>query len=89
LNIIWSSNSLLQIQFWEKDNPRIKKRIQALISSIEQTPYFGIGKPEALKHELVGSWSRRIDQEHRLVYSFDATTNTIEIKSCKGHYTRY
>jgi len=57
-----------------------------LVNNIIQTPYDGLGKPEALKHKLAGLWSRRIDQEHRLVYSYDKQTNTLEIESCKGHY---
>ncbi|UCM85910.1 MAG: Txe/YoeB family addiction module toxin [Rickettsia endosymbiont of Culicoides impunctatus] len=88
LTIIWSSNAWSQLQFWKQHNLKITKRIQVLINNIEQTPYYGIGKPEALKHKLNGSWSRRIDQEHRLIYSFNQDINTIEIKSCKGHYKK-
>ncbi|WP_341754782.1 Txe/YoeB family addiction module toxin [Candidatus Tisiphia endosymbiont of Dioctria rufipes] len=76
----------MHLQFWDQHNPKIIKRIQTLINNIKQTPCLGIGKPKLLKHKLSDSWSRRIDQEHRLVYSFNQNTNTIEIKSCKGHY---
>ncbi|WP_342260424.1 Txe/YoeB family addiction module toxin [Candidatus Tisiphia endosymbiont of Metellina segmentata] len=53
------------MQFWKQHNLKITKRIQVLINNIEQIPYYGKGKPEALKHKLNVSWSRRIDQEHR------------------------
>ncbi|WP_245801099.1 Txe/YoeB family addiction module toxin [Sphingobacterium nematocida] len=58
--------------------------------SIIETPFEGIAKPEALKHELTGSWSQRIDQEHRLVYQVyeNGDDTIIEIQSLKGHYQR-
>lgn len=86
MNINWSKNADKQLAIWKKENPRIEKRIQLLIDNIKQTPYEGIGKPEALKHELVGYWSRRIDEEHRLVYCYNEQADTLEIISCKGHY---
>ena len=61
------------------------KKIGALITDISKNPTSGIGKPEQLKHELQGLWSRRINQEHRIVYGIKNNT-TIEIFSLKGHY---
>ncbi len=87
MEIIWSNQALAQIQFWEKTNPKIKKRIDSMLDNMQQTPYVGIGKPEALKHELTGLWSRRIDREHRLIYSYNQETNMLKIESCKGHYS--
>lgn len=87
MNIIWLDKATKDIKFWEKHNHKIVKRIQCLIDNIEQTPLSGIGKPEALKHELSGLWSRRIDQTHRLIYRYDQQINLIEIISCKGHYS--
>jgi toxin YoeB len=63
----------------------IMKKIFKLIEDIEEHPFEGIGKPEALKYDLSGYWSRRINREHRLVYKV-TDTRTIEIYSLKGHY---
>ena len=60
------------------------KRINALIKETSRTPFEGTGKPEPLRNELSGWWSRRIDQEHRLVYR--ATDTTLEIIQCRLHY---
>ena len=73
--------------FWIKTgNKSIQKKINQLLNSIEKTPYYGIGKPEALKHHLSGLWSRRINSEHRLVYEIDENQNLIIVHSLKGHY---
>lgn len=73
--------------FWIKTgNKSIQKKINQLLNSIEETPYSGIGKPEALKHHLSGLWSRRINSEHRLVYEIDENQNLIIVHSLKGHY---
>ncbi len=60
------------------------KKIRQLIEAIKEEPFKGIGKPEPLKHQLSGCWSRRINQEHRLVY--EVFNNKIIILSAKGHY---
>ena len=73
--------------FWKKSgNTSIQKKIQQLLHSIEESPQAGIGKPEALKHNLSGLWSRRINQEHRMIYEIDEDNNQIVIHSLKGHY---
>ena len=69
---------------WEKVDKKIYRRIVALIADILRHPFNGIGKPEPLKHDLSGCWSRRINQEHRLVYRVDQ--DTVVILSCKYHY---
>ena len=69
---------------WEKLDKKIFKRIKELIKDISRTPFSGIGKPEPLKHELSGYWSRRINDEHRLVYKI--SKNTLYILSCREHY---
>jgi toxin YoeB len=69
---------------WTLDNKKIAKKITNLIKDIARTPYTGLGKPEPLKYELSGYWSREITQEHRLVYKVE--NETIEIISCKFHY---
>ncbi|MCE2815902.1 MAG: Txe/YoeB family addiction module toxin [Cryomorphaceae bacterium] len=65
-------------------NATSTQRVHDLIHAIQRTPTSGIGKPEALKHQLKGYWSRRINLEHRLVYRFDEST--VWIFSLKGHY---
>ena len=67
-----------------KEDRKMLVKINQLIKDIQRTPYEGIGKPEALKYDLVGYWSRRIDREHRLVYKVDK--DTVIIISCKYHY---
>jgi toxin YoeB len=62
----------------------IVKKIEKLLISIKETPFQGIGKPEPLKHEYSGKWSRRINDVHRLIYSVEG--ETIYIYSAKGHY---
>lgn len=69
---------------WESTDKKIFKRIKELIKDITRNSFEGIGKPEPLKHELSGYWSRRINDEHRLVYKI--SDNTIYILSCKEHY---
>ncbi len=73
------------LDFWIKSgNKPVLKKITQLIESIIGTPYEGIGKPEPLKHGLTGCWSRRITQEHRIVY--EVHNDKIVVLSLKGHY---
>ncbi|KMQ71378.1 hypothetical protein ACM44_07080 [Chryseobacterium koreense CCUG 49689] len=73
------------MEFWRKSgNKNIHKKITEILEDIQQNPLEGIGKPEPLKHSLSGSWSRRINREHRIIYEiFDGV---IYIESMKGHY---
>ena len=71
---------------WAVLDKKIYKRIVSLIKDIIRNPYQGLGKPEALKYELQGYWSRRIDDEHRLVYKVE--NNRLIIVSCKYHYKK-
>ena len=85
MEIIYSSDAIEDLTFWKKSgNKAIMKKITSIIISISETPFEGIGKPETLKHNLTGQWSRRITQEHRVVY--DVTSSHINIYSLKGHY---
>ena len=70
--------------FWQQTNKAIHKRINLLIKDIQRNPFEGIGKPKPLKHEFSGFWSRRIDDEHRLVYTF--TDEQLIIVQCRYHY---
>jgi toxin YoeB len=87
MEIVFLPKSKEQLDFFKKvNNPIILKKIRQLLEIIPETPYSGIGKPEPLKHHLSGLWSRRINQEHRLVYEVIETENVILIHSLKGHY---
>ena len=70
--------------FWQGHDKKTLKRINKLIAETLRTPYSGVGKPEALKHDLQGFWSRRIDQTHRIVYRVE--DDYIEIVQCRAHY---
>ncbi|MDP3332501.1 MAG: Txe/YoeB family addiction module toxin [Methylococcaceae bacterium] len=71
---------------WAIDDKKAYKRIVSLIKDISRSPYQGLGKPEALKYELQGYWSRRIDDEHRLVYKVE--NDRLIIISCRYHYKK-
>ena len=71
--------------YWETQDKKTLKQINKLISDIERNGFDGIGKPEALRSELSGWWSRRIDEKNRLVYRI--VDNVVEIAQCKGHYS--
>jgi toxin YoeB len=89
MEIIYSDEALKDILFWKKSgNKVIQKKIQQLLDAIEEDPFEGIGKPEPLKHKLSGLWSRRISQEHRLIYQLLENKQTIKIYSLKGHYIK-
>ena len=73
------------LAYWKKSgNTRVQQKISKLISAILATPFEGLGKPEPLKYELAGAWSRRIDKEHRVVYEVEE--KRIIILSLRGHY---
>jgi len=77
----------IQLLYWKKSgNGAILKKIRSLLESIRETPFVGIGKPEPLKHELSGYWSRRITDEHRLVYEVKPTK--IVVIQCRFHYDK-
>lgn len=70
--------------YWQKTNPKYVKKINELLKSIARESYTGIGKPEPLKHNYQGFWSRRIDSEHRLIYRVKG--DEIHIAKCQFHY---
>lgn len=86
MKITFSKNSWEDYLSWQKEDKKILKRINQLIKDIQRTPFQGIGNPEPLKYDLSGFWSRRIDQEHRLVYR--VYDQKILIYSCKYHYNK-
>lgn len=86
MRIIFSNTSWEDYLYWQKQDKNILRKINSLIKEIQRTPFEGSGKPEALKFDLKGLWSRRIDREHRLVYSI--RKNDLLIYSCRFHYDR-
>ena len=82
--IKFSSKGWEDYLYWQATDKALLKRINMLIKEIEREPFSGKGKPEPLKHQLSGFWSRRIDSQHRLVYSFEA--DTLLIAQCRDHY---
>ena len=84
MNILFHKQAFEDFQFWIKTDKKKTDKILKLLQEISREPFNGIGKPEPLKHELKGFWSRRIDEEHRLVYQIKE--NDLIIISCKYHY---
>ncbi len=84
MNKVWFDGAWEDYLYWQLQDRKTLKRINALVRDIERGNFDGIGKPEPLKGELSGFWSRRIDDTNRLVYRI--REDVIEIVSCKGHY---
>ncbi len=80
----FSSEAWTQYLYWQSQDKKTLKRINELLRDIDRGGYEGIGKPEPLKGDLSGFWSRRIDDRHRLVYRI--VEDLCEILQCKGHY---
>lgn len=81
---VMAFSSMGRYLYWQQTDKKTLRKINSLIKDTLRHPTEGNGNPEALKHELSGAWSRRIDREHRLVYVFTATDVTI--LSCRTHY---
>jgi len=84
MKIAFEQNAFHDFNEWAQNDKKIYQRIVALINDIARHPHQGIGKPEPLKHQLQGYWSRRINQEHRLVYRVQ--NEECLIIACKYHY---
>jgi toxin YoeB len=83
-DVFWTSQARQDLAYWERKDRRIARRIEQLVEGILSEPFSGIGKPEPLRYELAGYWSRRINKEHRLVYRVEG--NTVFIAQCRFHY---
>lgn len=81
---IWSDKAWDDYLYWQTQDKKTLKRVNQLVKDIERNNFEGIGKPEALKGNLSGFWSRRIDDANRLIYRING--EFIDILSCKGHY---
>lgn len=84
MRLLWEERAWDDYCYWEMQDRKTLKRINMLIKDIQRNSFTGIGKPEPLKDNLSGYWSRRIDDTNRIVYTI--TNNSLLIISCKGHY---
>lgn len=81
---LWTDRAWEDYLYWQVQDKKTLKRVNELIKDIERNGYTGIGKPEPLRSNLSGWWSRRIDEANRIVYRLK--DGNIEISQCKGHY---
>ena len=81
--LLWDNDAWDEYQSWQTEDKNILKRINKLLNDIRRDPFDGIGKPEPLKENLSGFWSRRINDEHRIVYLVE--DDIVRIFSCRGH----
>ena len=84
MKLIFSENAWEEYLYWQSADKKIAKRINNLIRDIQRVPYEGIGKPEPLRHALSGYWSRRINDEHRIVYKVE--NDAVLIAQLRYHY---
>lgn len=84
MNIVFKSGAWQQYLYWQSHDKQVLKKINVLLKECLRHPFEGSGKPEALKNDLSGFWSRRINREHRLVYKVDG--ETLIIIHCRYHY---
>ena len=84
MKLLWEENAWQEYLYWQTQDKKTLKRLNNIIKDIRRDCYNGIGKPEPLKENLSGWWSRRIDEENRIVYKHE--NNNIIIASCKSHY---
>ena len=84
MNILFTKQSWDDYTYWQKNDKNILKRTNLLIQDILRSPFEGIGKPEPLKYQLQGTWSRRINDEHRIIY--EVVGDELRIISCRFHY---
>lgn len=88
-NLRLSNQAIEDLRYFKRSGQlAIVKKIGVLLHELEEHPYTGIGKPEQLRFELSGHWSRRITQEHRMTYRVEETEVLVEVLTMRGHYTR-
>lgn len=96
MNLVWTEYAWEDYLYWQATDRKILQRINNLIKDIKRLPFEGVGKPEALKFDLTGKWSRRINDEHRLVYAVNGRREKLKDKwidnqiltiyQCRYHY---
>jgi toxin YoeB len=84
MRLVFSQNAWEDYYYWQKTDTKIHRRINELIRDIQRNRYQGIGKPEPLRHNLAGYWSRRINSEHRIVYKIEG--DAVLIAQVRYHY---
>ncbi len=84
MKLTFSEHAWEEYLYWQKADKKVLRRINQLIKEIQRTPFEGVGKPEPLKHGLAGYWSRRINDEHRLVYTINE--DAVLIAQLRYHY---
>jgi len=84
MKLLWQEHAWDDYEWWQQQDRRVLRRINQLLRDVRRDPYQGIGRPEQLRGDLAGWWSRRIDDEHRLVYRH--RDGTVEIAACRYHY---
>jgi toxin YoeB len=84
MNVTFTPTALDDLRYWLKTDKKLADRILSLLEETRRTPFDGTGKPEPLRFQLAGCWSRRIDREHRLVYQVEE--NEIVVIACRYHY---
>jgi toxin YoeB len=89
MKIILAPQAQLDYEYWRKSGQKaLFDKINRLLIDISEHPYTGIGKPEALRYELTGKWSRRINSEHRIIYSVHEDMIEIYVLSMRYHYSK-
>ena len=88
MKVVWAPSAWEDYLHWQSQDPQVVSRINGLIAEARRTPFRGTGKPEPLRGDLKGWWSRRITREHRLVYRVvgKGDAQSIEIAQCRHHY---
>lgn len=84
MKYVFVEESWEDYMYWPKNDKKLLKRLNILLNDISRSPFSGIGKPEALKYKYKGYWSRRINAEHRLIYTIK--DDSIIIAKCRFHY---
>ena len=81
---LWTDRAWEEYLYWQTQDKKTLKKVNQLLADIERNGYTGLGKPEPLRGEFAGWWSRRIDDTNRIIYRLNA--GNVEIAQCKGHY---
>lgn len=84
MKLLWEERAWVDYLYWQMQDRKTLKRINDLLKDVQRNPYEGIGKPEPLRENLSGCWSRRIDETNRLVYRIQ--DGSLYILACRGHY---
>lgn len=86
MRLVFTERGWEDHQFWQQTDPRIVRKLNGLLKECARTPYTGTGKPEPLREDFAGWWSRRITEEHRLVYRIEG--DQLVVSQCRYHYRK-